>query len=55
MAVFALTQTVGYGSLIQSFTVLLIPISHDLGVSRSEVTAAVTIPPRNPVTGLLDS
>ncbi|GIG19544.1 MFS transporter [Cellulomonas chitinilytica] len=41
--VLAVTQTVGYGALIQSFTVLLVPIADDLGVSRSAVTLAATI------------
>jgi predicted MFS family arabinose efflux permease len=43
VAALAVTQTVGYGSLIQSFTVLLIPMSTDLGVSRTAATAAATI------------
>lgn len=43
VAVFALTQTIGYGSLIQSFTVLLIPMADDLGASRTAVTLAATI------------
>lgn len=39
----AVTQTVGYGALIQPFTVLLIPMSTDLGVTRTAITVAVTI------------
>ncbi len=43
VAALAVTQTVGYGSLIQSFTVLLLPMSTELGVSRTAVTVAATI------------
>lgn len=43
VAALAVTQTVGYGALIQSFTVLLIPMADDLGVSRTAITAAATI------------
>lgn len=43
VAVLAVTQTVGYGALIQSFTVLLVPMSRDLGASRTAVTVAATI------------
>jgi|GEM_PF-739318 len=41
--VFAVTQTIGYGALIQSFTVLLVPIAQDLGTTRTAVTLAATI------------
>ncbi|MGW6195578.1 MFS transporter [Kribbella sp. NPDC055110] len=41
--VFALTQTVGYGALVQAFPVLLIPMAQDLGVSRTAITGASTI------------
>lgn len=43
VAVLAVTQTIGFGSLIQSFTVLLIPMSHDLSTSRTAITVAATI------------
>lgn len=43
VAVLAVTQTVGYGALIQSFTVLLVPIARDLDASRTAVAAAMTI------------
>ncbi|WP_232839953.1 MULTISPECIES: MFS transporter [Nocardia] len=43
VVVFAITQTVGYGAMIQAFTVLLIPMSEALGVSRTAVTGAATI------------
>ncbi len=43
VAALAVTQTVGYGALIQSFAVLLVPMSSDLDVSRTAVTAAATI------------
>jgi predicted MFS family arabinose efflux permease len=43
VAALAVTQTVGYGALIQSFAVLLVPMSTDLDVSRTAVTAAATI------------
>ena len=43
VTVFAVTQTLGYGALIQSFTVLLVPIARDLGVGRTAVTLAATI------------
>ncbi|WP_083884017.1 MFS transporter [Nocardia higoensis] len=60
IAVFAATNTVAYGALIQSFTVLLIPMSQTLGASRTEVTVAATISTlvgafaAVPVGGLLD-
>ncbi|GAA1737758.1 MFS transporter [Luedemannella helvata] len=38
-----MTQTVGYGALIQAFTVLLIPMAADLGASRPAVAGAATI------------
>ncbi|MFF2083932.1 MFS transporter [Nocardia sp. NPDC058176] len=43
IAVFAVTQTVGYGAMIQAFTVLLVPMSQALSVSRTEIAAAATI------------
>ncbi|BBB02051.1 putative major facilitator superfamily MFS_1 [Actinacidiphila reveromycinica] len=41
--VFAITQTLGYGCLSQGFSVLLIPMSHDLHSSRTAITVASTI------------
>ena len=46
VAVFAVTQTVGYGALIQSFTVLLVPMATELGTTRTAVTV-----PRVPGSG----
>ncbi|MFE5476302.1 MFS transporter [Nocardia sp. NPDC056541] len=43
IAVFAVTQTVGYGAMIQAFTVLLVPMSQAMAVSRTEIAAAATI------------
>ncbi len=43
VVVFAVTNIVGYGALIQSFTVLLLPMSHDLGASRTAIAGAATI------------
>jgi len=43
VAVFAVTQTVGYGALIQSFTVLLVPMAQELEATRTAVMAAATI------------
>ncbi|MGV9823252.1 MFS transporter [Nocardia xishanensis] len=43
IAVFAVTQTVGYGAMIQAFTVLLVPMSEALAVSRTQIAAAATI------------
>lgn len=43
IAVFAVTQTVGYGAMIQAFTVLLVPMALALEVSRTEIAAAATI------------
>ncbi|WP_067702019.1 MFS transporter [Nocardia jejuensis] len=43
IAVFAVTQTVAYGAMIQAFTALLIPMTDALGVSRTEITVAATI------------
>ncbi|WP_278265777.1 MFS transporter [Nocardia sp. AG03] len=43
IVVFAVTQTVGYGAMIQAFTVLLLPMSQALAVSRTEIAAAATI------------
>lgn len=39
----AITQTVGYGAMIQAFTVLLIPMSLELGHSRTTITGAATV------------
>ena len=41
--VFVLTNTVGYGALIQSFTVLLLPMARDLDASRTAVAGAATL------------
>lgn len=43
VVVFAITQTLGYGCLAQGFSVLLIPMSHELHSSRTAVTVASTI------------
>lgn len=43
VGVFALTNTVAYGALIQAFTVLLVPMSEALDASRTEVAVAATI------------
>ncbi|GGN95108.1 MFS transporter [Actinoplanes lobatus] len=43
VALLAVTQTVGYGAMIQAFTVLLTPLSTDLGQSRATVAAAATV------------
>ncbi|MBM7517542.1 MFS transporter [Nocardioides nitrophenolicus] len=40
---FIVTNTIGYGALIQSFTVLLVPMSADLGASRTAVAFAATL------------
>lgn len=40
---FALTQTISYGALIQSFTVLLVPMAHELNTSRTAITLAAAI------------
>ncbi|WP_433305047.1 MFS transporter [Actinoplanes sp. CA-030573] len=42
VAVLAITQTIGYGSLYYSFAVLLHPIAADLHVSPAAVTGALT-------------
>jgi MFS family permease len=42
VAVFAITQTVGYGTLYYSFAVLLHPIARDLHTSATTVTGALT-------------
>jgi MFS family permease len=42
VAVFAVTQTIGYGCLYYSFAVLLHPIAADLHVSPAAVTGALT-------------
>lgn len=43
VAVFAVTQTVGYGVLFYAFSVLLAPIAADLHTSTATVTGALTI------------
>jgi MFS family permease len=43
VALLAVTQTVGYGAMIQSFTVFLIPMSRDLGHSRTAIMGAATL------------
>ncbi|MTE15683.1 MFS transporter [Nocardia aurantiaca] len=43
VVVFALTQTVGYGAMIQAFTALLSPMAESLVASRTEIAAAATI------------
>jgi MFS family permease len=42
VAVFAITQTVGYGTLYYAFAVLLHPIARDLHTSATMVTGALT-------------
>jgi predicted MFS family arabinose efflux permease len=42
VAVFAITQTIGYGTLYYSFAVLLHPIARDLHTSATTVTGALT-------------
>jgi len=42
VAVFAITQTVGYGTLYYAFAVLLHPIARDLHTSATTVTGALT-------------
>src|SRR5690349_1441581 len=42
VAVFAITQTIGYGCLYYSFAVLLHPIADDLHASPAAVTGALT-------------
>lgn len=43
VAVFAITQTVGYGVLYYTFSVLLTPMTESLGASRFQITIALTI------------
>lgn len=43
VAVFAVTQTVGYGVLFYAFSVLLTPIAADLNTSTATVTGALTL------------
>jgi predicted MFS family arabinose efflux permease len=43
VAVFAITQTVGYGVLFYAFPVLLVPVATDLRVSTATVTGASTL------------
>ncbi|MFG1946324.1 MFS transporter [Nonomuraea sp. NPDC048826] len=43
VAALAVTQTIGFGVLYYSFSVLLTPMSRDLGVSTSRVSLALTI------------
>jgi predicted MFS family arabinose efflux permease len=42
VAVFAITQTIGYGTLYYAFAVLLHPIARDLNISATTVTGALT-------------
>jgi MFS family permease len=42
VAVFAITQTIGYGTLYYSFAVLLHPIARDLRIPATTVTGALT-------------
>jgi MFS family permease len=43
VAVFAVTQTIGYGVLFYAFGVLLVPIAADLHASTATVTGAATL------------
>jgi MFS family permease len=43
VAVFAVTQTVGYGVLYYAFSVLLVPVATDLRISTARVTGALTL------------
>ncbi|MBB6033613.1 MFS transporter [Phytomonospora endophytica] len=43
VAVFAVTQTIGYGVLFYTFSVLLTPMTASLSASRFEITIALTI------------
>jgi predicted MFS family arabinose efflux permease len=43
VAVFALTQTVGFVALTQAFSVLLVPMTDDLGISRTAAAGAATV------------
>jgi len=43
VAALAVTQTVGYGALYYSFAVFLVPVAHDLHVSTTAVTGALTL------------
>lgn len=43
IAVFAVTQTVGYGVLYYAFSVLITPIAADLHIDTAQVSAALTI------------
>jgi hypothetical protein len=43
VAAFAITQTIGYGTLYYAFAVLLHPIAADLRTSPAAVTGALTI------------
>lgn len=42
-AVFAVTQSIGFIAMIQIMPVILVPISHDLGVSRTAVAVTSTV------------
>ncbi|MDQ1105262.1 MFS transporter [Nocardioides zeae] len=41
--VFAVTSTLAYGAMSQSFSVLLVPMATDLGVTRTAVAGAATV------------
>ncbi|MFF0815064.1 MFS transporter [Rhodococcus sp. NPDC003318] len=43
VAVFSVTSTIGYVAMVQILPVILVPITDDLGTSRTAVTAASTI------------
>ncbi|MFE3280121.1 MFS transporter [Nocardia sp. NPDC059239] len=43
VAVFALTQTVGYGAMIQAFTTLLSPMAESLAATRTQIAGAATL------------
>lgn len=43
VAVFALTNTIGYIAMVQILPVVLIPIAQDLGTSRTAIAAASTV------------
>jgi MFS family permease len=42
VAALAVTQTIGYGTLYYSFSVLMVPMATDLGLSTIAVTGALT-------------
>ncbi|TKK84039.1 MFS transporter [Herbidospora galbida] len=39
----SITQTIGYGALYYSFSVLLVPMSRDLGATAPQIAAALTV------------